>query len=123
MVLVNLLPLVRPNRQIQQYLAHNLPSKINLQLSEAELRIQVDSARLVHHPQTKAQRHPPQQAGLEGGYLVNNRNRNSNLSNQLSVDSETQRSHRSSRVEACLEAHSVAMRLINQLVSRRLVNK
>lgn len=122
-VLVNLLHLVLPNPQIPRYSAHN-PSKINRQLSEAEPRIQLDLARLVHHPQTKAQQHPPQQARLEAGYLVSNRNRNNrnNLSNQLSVDLETLRSNHSSRVEVYLEAHSVTMRLISRLVSRRLVN-
>jgi hypothetical protein len=121
-LLVNLLPLVPPSPQIRRYSARNLPNKINLQLSELEPRARLDSVGLAHQLQTRAQRRLPQQVGLGADYLVNNRsrNRNRNLSNQLSVDSETQPSNHSSRVEAYLGTRSVIIRL-SQLVSQRLV--
>jgi len=53
-LLVNLLLLVPPSRQIQGYSAHSLPNKINLQLLGAE-QLQLDLEGLVHQPQTKAQ--------------------------------------------------------------------
>lgn len=120
MLLVNLLPLVPLSRRIHRYLARNLPNKINLQLSEAAPRPQLDSAGLVHQPQIKVQQRRQQQVDLGGEYLVNNHNNLSNLSKPLSVDLETHLSNHSNRVEVYLEARSVTMRP-NQLVSQRLV--
>jgi hypothetical protein len=109
--------LVPLSLQAQEFLAHNPLNQVNHLLLEAEPRPQLVSVGLARQLQIRLPPHRQQRAGL-GEESLDNSNSNS-LSHQLLVDLE-QPSNHNSRVEDCLETHSVAMRL-SQPASQHLV--